>query len=84
MRTVAVCAVAVVAKAPWDIRALTEAFLRRGFLTNADVTAGRINRWTSLPVSVAANDLRRVATRVAGVIGMTRNLNSFPSTCLCV
>lgn len=54
---------AVVAAAPWDIPALTETFLRRGFLTDADVTAGRINRWTSQPTALAADDLRRVATR---------------------
>ena len=53
----------IVAGAPWDIPALTEVFLRRGFLANADVTAGRINRWMSLPVPVAPDDLRRVGTR---------------------
>lgn len=53
----------MVAKAPWDVPALTEAFMRRGFLADADVTAGRINRWTSQPAPVTANDLRRVATR---------------------
>src|SRR5690606_18082460 len=52
-----------VATAPWDIPELTEAFLRRGFLDNAEVTAGRIARWMSLPVAVAPDDLRRVATR---------------------
>jgi hypothetical protein len=53
----------VVADAPWDIPALTEAYLRRGFLNNADVTAGRISRWMSLPAKVTPDDLRRVATR---------------------
>jgi hypothetical protein len=53
----------MVADAPWDIPALTETFLRRGFLENADVTAGRINRWMSLPAPVGADNLRRVATR---------------------
>ena len=53
----------MVADAPWDIPALTEVFLRRGFLMNAEVTAGRINRWMSLPAPVAPDDLRRVATR---------------------
>jgi hypothetical protein len=53
----------VVGEAPWDIPTLTEAFLRRCFLANADVTAGRVNRWMSLPVPLAGDDLRRVATR---------------------
>lgn len=53
----------MVAAAPWDIPALTEAYLRRGFVANADVTAGRINRWMSLPAPIAPDDLRRVATR---------------------
>lgn len=54
---------AAVVAAPWDIPGLTEAFLRRGFLRDADVTAGRINRWMSLPAPIASDDLRRVATR---------------------
>jgi len=49
--------------APWDITALTTGYLRRGFLDNADVTAGRIGRWMNLAQPVAADDLRRVATR---------------------
>lgn len=53
----------VVAAAPWDIPELTEAYIRRGFLANADATAGRINRWMSLPSPIAPDDLRRVATR---------------------
>jgi hypothetical protein len=53
----------LVAAAPWDIPALTEAYLRRGFAADADVTAGRINRWMSLPTRIAPDDLRRVATR---------------------
>jgi hypothetical protein len=52
-----------VAAAPWDIPALTEAYLRRGFVANAEVTAGRINRWMALPARVTTDDLRRVATR---------------------
>ncbi len=59
---------AVVAEAPWDIPALTAAFLRRGFLANADVTAGRINRWMSLPAPITPDDLRRVATRFSSRI----------------
>jgi hypothetical protein len=53
----------IVATAPWDIPDLTEAYLRRGFVANAEVTAGRINRWIALPVSISSDDLRRVATR---------------------
>jgi hypothetical protein len=52
-----------IAGAPWDISDLTESYLRRAFLDNADVTSGRINRWMNLTQPVAANDLRRVATR---------------------
>jgi hypothetical protein len=52
-----------VAAAPWDISVLTRAFLGRGFLANADVTAGRINRWMSLSTPIVADDLRRVSTR---------------------
>ncbi len=37
--------------------------IRRGFVVNADATAGRINRWMSLPEPIAPDDLRRVATR---------------------
>ena len=55
----------VVAAAPWDIPQLTGAFLGRGFLDNADVTAGRIDRWMNVPQRVTADDLRRVATRFA-------------------
>ena len=55
--------VTTVAEAPWDIPALTQAFLGRGFMANAEVTAGRINRWMSPPAPVAADDLRRVAAR---------------------
>lgn len=54
----------VVAGAPWDLPTLTAAFLQRGFLANADATAGRINRWMSLPLPVAPDDLRRVGTRL--------------------
>ena len=53
----------MVADAPWDIAALTEAYLRRGFIADADVIAGRINRWMSLPAPISPNDFRRVATR---------------------
>lgn len=53
----------MVAAAPWDIPALAESYLRRGFVANADVTAGRINRWMSLPTRIEPDDLRRVATR---------------------
>lgn len=53
----------MVASGPWDIPALTQASLQRSFLNNADVTAGRINRWMSLPAVIAPDDLRRVATR---------------------
>jgi hypothetical protein len=52
-----------VAGAPWDIAELTAGYLRRGFVDNADVTVGRINRWMNLAQPVTAGDLRRVATR---------------------
>ena len=52
-----------VAAAPLDIPALTQVFLRRSFLVNANVTAGRINRWMSPAAPITPDDLRRVATR---------------------
>lgn len=55
-----------IATAPWDIPELTHSYLRRAFLDNAEVTAGRINRWMNLPQPVTADDLRRVGTRFVG------------------
>ena len=58
-----------VAQAPWDIPSLTEAYLRRGFLENANVTAGRINRWMNLTVVIEPADLHRVAKRFLRRLG---------------
>jgi hypothetical protein len=52
-----------VAAARWDIPQLTDSYLRRAFLDNAEVTAGRINRWMNLPQRVTPDALRRVGTR---------------------
>lgn len=59
----------IVAGAPWDIPALTDAYLRRGFVANAEVTAGRIRRWMNLPAPIGPDDLRRVAARFLSKLG---------------